>query len=128
MKKWRWALLMAALLAGLMIMPAAADVTIPADTTEIDDYAFYQNAGLTGKLTIPYGVQRIGEYAFAGCTGLRGTVVIPETVTSLADTAFDSTGLTVVYNAQSLRTPNWQTSPLAETPLFKNFHLLIYLF
>ena len=99
MKKWRWALLMVALLAGLMIMPAAADVTIPADTTEIDDYAFYQNAGLTGKLTIPYGVQRIGEYAFAGCTGLRGTVVIPETVTSLADTAFDSTGLTVVYNA-----------------------------
>lgn len=81
---------------GLTAYGQENTLTLPADITEIKDYAFAGCSGFTGSLSIPNSVTRIGAHAFDGCTGLTGTVILPETVETIGEGAFDNTGLYVL--------------------------------
>ena len=62
------------------------ELTLPADITQINKYAFCKCSGLT-SITIPDSVTSIGERAFYGCSGLT-SITIPDSVTSIGDFAF----------------------------------------
>jgi len=47
----------------------AGAYTVPADVTNIADWAFSSGSGLT-SITLPAGVTRLGDYAFESCTAL----------------------------------------------------------
>ncbi len=64
------------------------DLVIPADVTEISDYAFYECDGLT-SVTFPSHVTNIGTYSFQQCNGLTD-IVIPSNVTEIQNCAFMS--------------------------------------
>ena len=66
----------------------AEKLTVPRDTTAIEDYAFANCASFTGPLVIPEGVISIGAHAFDGCTVLTGVPVIPSTMNRIYDGAF----------------------------------------
>ncbi len=74
----------------------AETLTIPRDTTIIEDYAFAGCDAFTGRLEIPDGVIRIGAHAFDGCTGLTGDVILPESVEYIGESAFENTELRVL--------------------------------
>ena len=79
------------------------DLVIPADVTEIKNFAFAYSSGLT-SVVIGNSVTSIGAAAFSGCSGLT-SVVIPNSVTSIGNYAFeDCSGLT------SVEIPNSVTS------------------
>ena len=63
-----------------------AEYTVPAETTRIEDYAFYSNNKLT-SVTIPGSVQAIGEYAFGSCRFLA-SVTLGEGLTQIGSRAF----------------------------------------
>ena len=50
-------------------------VTISESVTDIGDYAFCENTGLT-DMSIPASVVRIGEGAFCGCSCLSELVIL----------------------------------------------------
>ncbi len=64
------------------------NLKIPSDTTDIEDYAFYNCSSLTGCLALPSSVKSIGQYAFGNCTGLTGQLIIPNSVISIGERAF----------------------------------------
>ena len=79
------------------------ELTLPADITQINKYAFCDCSGLT-NVTIPNSVTRIGYSAFWGCSSLIN-ITIPNSVTSIGDSAF--------YNCSGLKSvtiPNSVTS------------------
>lgn len=63
------------------------DIVIPDGVTNIGNYAFYYQSGITG-VHIPDSVTSIGTWAF-GNTGLV-SVTIPDSVTSIGSSAFRS--------------------------------------
>ncbi|MBE6588622.1 MAG: leucine-rich repeat domain-containing protein [Ruminococcaceae bacterium] len=70
-------------------------LSIPADVTSIEDYAFYGCTGLTG-VSVPANsrLENIGSYAFGDCTGVI-SIEIPASVTSIGKSAFfGCTGIT----------------------------------
>jgi len=70
-------------------------IKMPASTTSIGDFAFFQCIGLTGTLEIPSLVTNIGDHAFFNCAGLSGVLTLPASVTSIKQNAFHGcTGLT----------------------------------
>ena len=62
------------------------ELTLPADITEIYQYAFYECYALT-SITIPDSVTSIGSSAFSWCIGLT-SITIPDSVTSIGRLAF----------------------------------------
>ena len=64
----------------------ATELVIPAGTTKIGDYAFYNCLALT-SLTVPYGVTKIGNYAFYNCQNLS-SLSLPATLASIGQSAF----------------------------------------
>lgn len=62
------------------------DYTIPPSVTNIAEFAFAANSGLT-SVTIPEGVTNIAENAFEGCTGLTA-VALPDSVTAVGNNTF----------------------------------------
>lgn len=75
-------------------MTAQADVLLPSMLVEIDEYAFHEDASLSGHLEIPEGTESIGMRSFLYCTGLT-SVTIPESVKYIGFEAFyGCTGLT----------------------------------
>ena len=75
-------------------MTAQADVLLPSMLVEIDEYAFHEDASLSGHLEIPEGTESIGMRSFLNCTGLT-SVTIPESVKYIGFEAFyGCTGLT----------------------------------
>ena len=77
------------------------ELTLPADITEIYQYAFYECRGLT-SVTIPNSVTSIGRAAFRECTGLT-SITIPDSVTSIGGGAFEyCVGLTSVTIGNSV--------------------------
>ena len=79
-------------------------LTLPSGITEICDYAFYNQSGLT-SVTIGGAVTKIGDYAFAFCGSLT-SVIIPESVTEIGDCAFRACGelvsVTIPYGVTSV--------------------------
>lgn len=63
-----------------------AELTVPAEITEIGEKAFIDNVNLE-KITVHEGVQSIGEETFSGCANLK-EVVLPETVHFIGYRAF----------------------------------------
>ena len=61
-------------------------VTLPANMTALDGYAFYGASKLT-SVKFPSGLTSIGQYAFEFCTSLK-SITIPNTVTSIGNGAF----------------------------------------
>ncbi len=73
-----------------------SDVEIPAQVTEIANYAFQSNGNLkTVDLSKATGLTTIGNYAFAYCSNLTG-VTFPASVETIGDYAF--------YNCYNLAT------------------------
>lgn len=60
--------------------------TIPAETTNIGNFAFIYSENLT-SITIPNSVKSIGEDAFSWCRNLTN-ITIPNSVTSIGEDAF----------------------------------------
>ena len=90
---------------GLVSVPGGlATVTIPADVTNIGNYAFSGCSGLT-SITIPNSVTSIGASAFFGCTGLT-YVAMGDGVRIIGSSAFDGcnslTNLTIPASVQSV--------------------------
>lgn len=87
-----WIFLLSCLLSGNVISEGGFSVSgtlsIPAETTVIEDYAFYGCSSLSGPLKLPPNVKSIGNYAFANCNGLTGRLIIPESVVSIGRRAF----------------------------------------
>ena len=80
----------------------AGDLVIPAGTTSIGNWAFYNRIGLT-NVTIPDSVTSIGREAFRDCSGLTG-VAIGNGVTNIGDSAFSGcTDLTSVTLPDSVK-------------------------
>ena len=48
----------------------SGDLTIPPSVTEIQNWAFYNNASLGAKLTLPESLVTIGTRAFRACSGI----------------------------------------------------------
>ncbi len=87
-------LVLLALMLLALMLPAHADVWLPAGLVEIESQAFMDSAWLKGACKLPEGVTSIGAQAFYGCTGLT-SLTIPDSVTSIGAQAFDGcTGLT----------------------------------
>ena len=86
-------------------------ITIPDNVTSIGSYAFKGCTSLT-SVTIGNSVTSIGEYAFAGCTGLT-SITIPDGVTSIGNDAFsDCNGLTSISgSATNVSTVAKQAEP-----------------
>lgn len=61
---------------------------LPAYTTKINQYAFYDRTSLT-SIEIPNSVTSIGYRAFENCTSLT-SIEIPDSVTSIGGSAFSS--------------------------------------
>ena len=74
-------------------------VTLPANMTALDGYAFYGASKLT-TIVFPSGLTSIGQYAFEFCTSLK-SITIPNTVTYIGAGAF--------YGCTSLATVNLGT-------------------
>lgn len=71
------------LLAALLLMvPAAADVSLPGDLQVIETGAFEGDVSLRGVVTLPSGVQHVNSRAFAG-TGIHA-LILPEGCSSVA--------------------------------------------
>ena len=87
-----WIFLLSCLLSVNVISEGGFSVSgtlsIPVDTTVIEDYAFYGCSSLTGPLKLPPNVKSIGNYAFANCSELSGRLVIPDSVVSIGEGAF----------------------------------------
>ena len=62
------------------------ELTLPADITQINTYAFYACSGLT-SITIPNSVTSIDSRAFEDCSGLT-SITISNSVTSIGSSAF----------------------------------------
>ena len=62
------------------------ELSIPAETAEVKDYAFYNCRGVT-NIDIVDGVKSIGNSAFYGCCDLE-TLYISNTIESIGDYAF----------------------------------------
>ncbi len=92
------------------------NLTIPAGTTKIGEYAFYGLTGIT-SVTIPDSVKSIGEYAFSKCTGIT-SVIIPDSVQSIGEDAFSGCVNITKVNVTSLKTwceiefGNYEANPL----------------
>ena len=64
-------------------------LVIPADVTEIADYAFSGRTGLTGvDFSSCINLKKIGDGAFLGCTGIKGTIVFPANLETIGASAF----------------------------------------
>ena len=70
------------------IILTCKNTTLPGSITEIPDYAFMDNTGLT-HIDIPATVTRIGRSAFQGCSALAD-ITIPAAVTNIGESAFRS--------------------------------------
>jgi len=66
------------------------NITIPANITKIEDYAFY-NTNIE-QVSFSNSITVIGRYAFAKCSNLEN-VTIPATVTKIDDFAFYNSGI-----------------------------------
>ena len=66
------------------------NITIPANITKIEDYAFY-NTNIE-QVSFSNSITEIGRYAFAKCSNLEN-VTIPATVTKIDDFAFYNSGI-----------------------------------
>ena len=68
------------------------DLVIPADVTEIKQYAFYNNDAIT-NVVLHNGITSIGHESFAACGsfGSPTSITIPESVSSIAASAFHMT-------------------------------------
>ena len=76
---------------GALVIPAQIN-NIP--VYRIDDYAFHECKGFTGRLTLPEGVAEIGESAFSGCSGFTGILRLPQSLKKIEPGAFyDCKGL-----------------------------------
>lgn len=76
--------------------------TIPSSVVEVEDYAFYECAGLTG-IEIPSGVSSIGFAAFFDCTGLT-KITLPPNLTEIQDSSFqECEGLTELVIPEGIR-------------------------
>lgn len=76
-------------------------VTISNSVTTIGDYVFWKCSGIT-SVTIPNSVTTIGAYTFSNCSGLT-SITIPDSVTTIGNNAFNSCyRLVEVCNLSSL--------------------------
>ena len=79
--------------AALAELFGAADLTLPADLTRIDEDAF---AGTAARVVyVPDGCEAIGSRAFRGCGELK-SIRIPENC-ALGEQVFDGCGTVCVY-------------------------------
>ena len=102
-------------------------MTIPNSVTTIENSAFKNCSGFTGKLTISNSVTTIGESAFDGCTGFTGDLTIPNSVTTIGELAFyyctgftgdlslpkslETVGNQSFENCKKIQTINFQSLP-----------------
>ncbi len=85
MKKWLGWLI---LLMMLVSFTAVADITLPRDTSVIEEEAFMGDTSLT-SLVLPSGTLQIDDRAFKDCTGLT-EIYIPSSVNSIGENAFEN--------------------------------------
>lgn len=98
MQRWISALLVLAMAATLLPLPAAAEDTgdgpvlaLPAQLTTVEPDAFSGDTNIT-TLIIPKTVESIGEKAFADCTGLQEVIFGNNAELEIAPDAFDGCG------------------------------------
>ncbi len=93
---------------------------IPAEITEVKDYAFNGCGGLT-SVEIPDSVTSIGEWAFSDCSDLT-SVEIPDSVTEIGYCAFaNCSGLTSITIPDSVT--EIESSPFKDCSGLKEVHI-----